>query len=123
MANVYKNAFYAPTGTSAETVYTCPTEARAIFQTIQITNTSGSKVVQAYIYDHSSSTQFLIAYADITGPTVCNLLKGSVVLEESDELRIATSVTSGISGTTALLEVSRVYITDSGVSPGPGGGG
>tara|TARA_R100000908_G_C3755674_1_gene150188 strand:+ start:997 stop:1359 length:363 start_codon:yes stop_codon:yes gene_type:complete len=119
MANVYKNAFYAPTGTSAETVYTCPSEARAIFQTIQITNTSGSKVVQAYIYDHSSSTQFLIAYADITGPTICNLLKGSIVLEESDELRIATSVTSGISGTTALLEVSRVYIA----GPTSGGGG
>ena len=122
MANVYKNAFYAPTGTTAETVYTCPSEARAIFQTIQITNTSGSKVVQAYIYDSSSNTQFLIAYADITGPTICNLLKGSVVLEESDELRIATSVTSGISGTTALLEVSRVYIAGP-ISGGGGGGG
>jgi hypothetical protein len=37
-----------------------------------------------------------------------------VVLEESDELRIETSDTSGISGTAALLEVSRVYIADSG---------
>jgi hypothetical protein len=50
------------------------------------------------------------------------LLKGSVVLEELDELRIATSVTSGISGTTALLEVSRVYIAGP-ISGGGGGGG
>ena len=114
MANVYKNAFYAPTGTTAETVYTCPTEARAIFQTVQVTNTSGNKTVKVYIYDNSASTQYLIAYADITGPTICNLLKGSVVLEENDELRIETSVTSGISGTTALLEVSRVYIAEVG---------
>ena len=114
MANVYKNAFYAPTTTLAETIYTCPSEARAIFQTVQITNESGNKVVKVYIYDNSASTQYLIAYANITGPTICNLLKGSVVLEENDELRIETSVTSGISGTTALLEVSRVYIAEVG---------
>ena len=42
------------------------------------------------------------------------MLKGSVVLEESDELRIETSVTSGISGTAALLETSGIYIADSG---------
>jgi len=116
MANVYKNAFYAPTGTTAETVYTCPTEARAIFQTVQVTNTSGNKTVKVYIYDNSVSTQYLIAHAEITGPTICNLLKGSVVLEESDELRIETTDISGISGTAALLEVSRVYIANSGAS-------
>jgi len=110
MANTYKNAFYAPTTTSAETIYTCPSEARAIFQTLQITNESGGKIVKAYIYDSSATTQYLIAYADISGPTICNLLKGSVVLEEGDELKIETSVTSGISGTAALLEVSRVYL-------------
>ena len=116
MANVYKNAFYAPTLTAPETIYTCPTEARAIFQTVQITNTSGNKTVKVYIYDNSVSTQYLIAHAEITGPTICNLLKGSVVLEESDELRIETTDISGISGTAALLEVSRVYIANIGES-------
>jgi len=117
MANVYKNAFYAPTSPGLpETIYTCPTEARAIFQTIQVTNTSGNKTVKVYIYDSSATTQYLIAHAEITGPTICNLLKGSVVLEESDELRIETTDISGISGTAALLEVSRVYIANSGAS-------
>jgi hypothetical protein len=115
MANVYKNAFYAPISIGLpETIYTCPTEARAIFQTIQLTNTSGSKTVNVYIYDSSATTQYLIAHAEISGPTICNVLKGSVVLEESDELRIETTNTSGISGTAALLEVSRVYIAEGG---------
>lgn len=115
MANTYKNAFYAPIFTAfPEPIYTCPSEARAIFQTLQITNESGGKIVKAYIYDNSAATQYLIAYADISGPTICNLLKGSVVLEEGDELRIETSVTSGISGTAALLEVSRVYLASNG---------
>ena len=116
MANVYKNAFYAPTLTAPETIYTCPTEARAIFQTIQLTNTGGNKTVKVYIYDSSATTQYLIAHAEITGPTICNVLKGSVVLEESDELRIETTDISGISGTAALLEVSRVYIANSELS-------
>ena len=38
MANYYKNAFYAPTTTSVTSVYTAPSNARAIIQNIQVTN-------------------------------------------------------------------------------------
>ena len=116
MANIYKNAFYDPSVTTPVTVYTVPSNRTAIVKNIQVTNESGNKTVKVYIYDNSATTQYLIAHAEITGPTICNLLKGSVVLEESDELRIETTDTSGISGTAALLEVSRVYIADSEVS-------
>jgi hypothetical protein len=47
MANFYKNAFYAGTTTAAVSVYTAPSNARAIIQNIQVTNQSGSKIVQA----------------------------------------------------------------------------
>jgi len=61
MANVYKNAFYAPVSIGLpETIFTCPTEARAIFQTIQLTNTGGNKTVKVYIYDSSATTQYLL---------------------------------------------------------------
>jgi hypothetical protein len=76
MANVYKNAFYAPISTLAETVYTCPTEARAIFQTVQLTNTSGSKTVNVYIYDSSETTQYLIAHAEISRTNYMQCIKG-----------------------------------------------
>ena len=36
MSNIYKNAFYDPTTTAAETVYTVPSNARAIVQNIAI---------------------------------------------------------------------------------------
>ena len=120
MANKYKNAFYEPSGPATEdTVYTCPSETTAIFQTLQLTNTGGSKNVTVRINDFSSGTGFIIAYAEITGPTICNVLKGSIVLEEQDTLTIETTATSGISGTAALLETTRVYIADVG---GFGGG-
>ena len=107
MANIYKNAFYDPTGTSAETVYTVPSDSRAIIQNIQITNESGNKVVKAAVTDSSATTDYQIAYADISGPTICNIAKGPVVLEENDVLKIESSVTSGISAIVSILEINR----------------
>jgi len=107
MANIYKNAFYDPTGTSAETVYTVPSNARAIVQNIQLTNESGSKIAKVSITDSSATTDYQVAYADITGPTICNVAKGPVVLEENDVLKIESSVTSGISGIISILEINR----------------
>jgi ABC-type transport system involved in Fe-S cluster assembly fused permease/ATPase subunit len=67
MANFYKNAFYDPTSTARSTVYTCPSNARAIIQNIQITNESGSKITKASINDASTSTIFkllMLVYQD-----------------------------------------------------------
>lgn len=115
MSNSYKNAFYAPTGTSAEIIYTCPAQTTTIFQTLQLTNISGNKNVTVSITDQSAGPlNYIISYMEMSGPTISNLLKGSIVLEEGDELNIATSVTSGISGTASLLETTRVYIAETG---------
>ena len=107
MANFYKNAFYDPTVTTAVTVYTCPSNANAIIQNIQVTNESGSKILKVSINDDSVSTIFQIAYASITGPTICNIAKGPVILEENDTIRLETSNVSGISATVAILEINR----------------
>ena len=107
MANVYKNKFYDPSVTTAVTVYTCPSNANAIVQNIQITNTGGSKVVKTHVTDSSASTSFIVAYASVSGPTICNLAKGPIILEESDILKIETSDTAGISAAISLLELSR----------------
>ena len=36
MANIYKNAFYDPNTTAAVTVYTSPSNSRAIIQTYKL---------------------------------------------------------------------------------------
>ena len=107
MANIYKNKFYDPSTTAAVTLYTAPTNANAIIQNIQITNESGNKVVKARVTDSSASTSFVVAYASISGPTICNIAKGPIVLEESDSISLESTDTSAISGTLALLEISR----------------
>ena len=107
MANIYKNAFFDPTSTSPVSVYTVPSDSRAIVQNIQVTNESGSKVVKATVTDSSATTDYQIAYADISGPTICNIAKGPVVLEENDVLKIESSVAAGISAIVSILEINR----------------
>jgi len=107
MANFYKNKFYDPSTTSPVTVYTCPSNANAIIQNIQITNESGSKTVKTRVTDSSASTSFIVAYASITGPTICNVAKGPIILEESDSLSIESSTTSAITAALSILEISR----------------
>ena len=107
MANIYKNAFFDPADTSAVSVYTVPSDSRAIVQNIQITNESGSKVAKVSVTDSSASTDYQIAYADISGPTICNVAKGPVILEENDVLKIESSVAAGISAIISILEINR----------------
>ena len=107
MANIYKNAFFTGTTTAAVTVYTAPSNARGIVQNIQVTNESGSKVVKAKINDASdSNTSNLVAYASITGPTICNIAKGPIILEESDALTLETDVVN-VKAVVSILEISR----------------
>ena len=107
MANIYKNAFFDPADTSAVSVYTVPSDSRAIVQNIQITNESGTKVAKVSVTDSSASTDYQIAYASITGPTICNVAKGPVILEENDVLKIESSVAAGISAIISILEINR----------------
>ena len=107
MANIYKNSFYDPASTAAVSVYTVPSNSRSIVQNIQVTNESGSKIVIASVRDFSTSTDYQIAYASITGPTICNLASGPIVLEEGDILKIASSDTTGISAIVSILEMNR----------------
>ena len=107
MANIYKNAFYDPTSTAVVSVYSAPSNARAIIQNIQVTNEGGSKILKATVDDASTSTVFQIAYASITGPTICNIAKGPIILEESDSIRLETSDTTNVTAVLSILEISR----------------
>jgi hypothetical protein len=107
MANYYRNAFYAPTTTNTVIVYSCPSNSRAIIQNIQVANTSGSKNLTVTVNQASTSTNFVVAYASITGPTTCNLANGPIILQESDTIGISTSSTSNVTVALAILEMNR----------------
>ena len=107
MANIYKNAFYDPANTDVISIYTTPSDSRAIIQNIQVVNETGSKTVQFFIYDASANVTYLAAHGSISGPTTCNFAKGPIVLEENDIISAQTTSTSNISAVLAILETNR----------------
>ena len=101
-------AFYDPSVTTPVTVYTTPTNRTAIVKNIQVTNESGSKIVKTSVTDSSTSTTYQVAYASITGPTICNVAKGPIILEEGDSISMETNTTTGaVTATVSILEISR----------------
>jgi len=59
------------------------------------------------VTDNSASTTYQIAYASITGPTICNVAKGPIILEESDVLKMECNTTTGVSAVISILEMNR----------------
>ena len=111
MANVYKNAIYSPTTTANTTVYTCNATARAVIQTIQLTNQSGSHTAEVFVYDSSATTTTEIAHISLGSNSIENGATGPIILEENDALIIACSNTV-VSGIISILEVNRGSLTN-----------
>ena len=110
MSNVYKNATYIPTTTTNTTVYTCNATARAVIQTIQLTNQSGSHTVEVFIYDSSATTTTEIAHISLGSNSTENVAKGPIILEEGDALLISAASTA-VTGVVSILEVNRGSLT------------
>jgi hypothetical protein len=110
MSNVYKNATYIPTTTANTTVYTCNATARAVIQTIQLTNQSGSHTVEVFIYDSSATTTTEIAHISLGSNSTENVAKGPIILEEGDALLISAASTA-VTGVVSILEVNRGSLT------------
>ena len=108
MANIYKNAQFDLTTTSATDVYTVPSNSRAIVQNIHMANVgAGNVIVHAHIYDSSASTQFTFAKHTIAASDSQSISDGSIVLEENDVLRVQADSANDIEGTCAILEINR----------------
>lgn len=107
MANIYKNAFFDLNTTNLTTVYSCPSDSRAIVQNIQYTNESGTTQVQVYVTDNSASTTYEINHNSISANETYNAALGPVVLEESDILKIQANAANVLSGTISILEINR----------------
>ena len=108
MANKYKNAFFDLQTTNKTDVYTAPSNARAIVNTIQGNNHAGSNPeLEVFVYDNSAATEYEISHKVISAKTFQNMISGTLVLEENDVLRVQASTGGAIEGFVSLLELSR----------------
>ena len=107
MANTYTNAFFDLDTTDITTIYTCPSNARAIIQNIQYTNETGTVQVQVYVTDASASTTYEISHNSVSANSTTNAALGPIILEENDILKIQAGTINVISGIVSILEISR----------------
>tara|TARA_Y100000356_G_C11145308_1_gene227642 strand:- start:8 stop:412 length:405 start_codon:yes stop_codon:yes gene_type:complete len=107
MANVYKNAMFDLTTTNKTTVYTCPTDRTTLIKSIQITNIhSGAVEVEAFVTDASNSNaEHEVAHISLGSKTVENLVKGTMVLESGDALKLEAASANNIAGIVSYLEI------------------
>ena len=107
MANIYTNAFFDLTTTDLTTIYTCPSDSRAIVQNIQYTNETGTTQVQVYVTDSSASTTYEINHNSLSANETYNAALGPVILEENDVLKIQANSSNVVSGVVSILEINR----------------
>ena len=107
MANLYKNAMFDLTTTNKTTVYTCPTDRTALVKSIQITNIhSGTVEVEAFTTDSSDSgAEHEVAHISLGSKTVDNLVKGTMVLESGDTLKVKAASANNIAGIVSYVEI------------------
>ena len=107
MANIYTNAFFDLSTTDVTTIYTCPSDSRAIVQNIQYTNETGTTQVQIYVTDSSTSTTYEINHNSLSANETYNAALGPVILEENDVLKIQANASNVVSGEVSILEINR----------------
>ena len=94
MANNYKNAKVDLTNTDITTLYTAPSAHTGIFKSIIVSNDSGSSDTITLTITNSASAVFSLYKNESIGAlSTEELLKGPLVLEESEILK-ATAATA-----------------------------
>ena len=111
MANTYKNNIVTITSTgSDEVIYTCPSDATAIANTIFVYNGgSGTADFTITLHDTSAASSSKIYFKSSLGVAATDTILGAgnvVVLEDSDILKINTTV-QPIDVTVSVLQITR----------------
>src|SRR6056300_878496 len=107
MANIYKNAFLDLTTTNT-TIYTTPSDSRAIIQNIQVANDLSNNInVDVFMNDSSASSNHEIAHDTLGVKETVNLAKGPLILEENDYIFAKAGANNSAHLTLAILETDR----------------
>lgn len=107
MANIYKNAFLDLT-TANTTIYTAPSDSRAIIQNIQVANDTGNNNnVDIFIHDSSALSDHEICHDQLSTKETVNLAKGPIILEENDYLFGKASANDSARLMLSILEINR----------------
>ena len=108
MANVYKNAKVDFTTTDNTTVYTSPSNSRAIVKSILVSDDSGSgDSITVTLTDASAAIFSLFKTKTIGSNATTELITQPIILQESEILKAQATTAARLHMVVSLLEINR----------------
>ena len=108
MANVYKNAKVDFTNTDNTTVYTVPSNSRAILKNILVSDDSGSgDSITVTLTDASAAVFALFKTKTIGSNATTELITQPIILQESEILKAQATTAARLHMVVSLLEINR----------------
>ena len=108
MANVYKNAKVDFTNTDNTTVYTVPSNSRAILKNILVSDDSGSgDSITVTLTDASAAVFSLFKTKTIGSNATTELITQPIILQESEILKAQATTAARLHMIVSLLEINR----------------
>ena len=108
MANVYKNAKVDLTTTDNTTIYTAPSDSRAIIKSIIVSEDAGSGCDITFTITNAASAVFsLFKDKTIASKTTTELLTQPLILQENDVLKAQASDANELHIIASILEINR----------------
>jgi hypothetical protein len=108
VANVYKNAKVDFTTTDNTTVYTVPSNSRAILKNILVSDDSGSgDSITATLTNASAAIFSLFKSKTIGANATTELIAQPIVLQESEILKAQATTAARLHMVVSLLEINR----------------
>ena len=108
MANIYRNAKVDFTTTDNTTVYTSPSNSRAIIKSILVSDDSGSgDSINVTLTDASAAVFSLFKTKAIASNATTELITQPIVLQESEILKAQATTAGRLHMVVSLLEINR----------------
>ena len=107
MANIYTNAKVDLTTTNATTLYTTPSNSRAIIKSLLVSNDSGSAATLTATLTNAAAVFSLFKVKSIASNTTEQLLTEPLVLLENEILKVTASDANELHVVASLLEINR----------------
>ena len=108
MANVYRNAKVDFTTTDNTTVYTSPSNSRAIIKSILVSEDSGNAdSISVTLTDASANVFSLFKTKAVSANATEELISQPIILQESEILKAQATTADRLHMVVSLLEINR----------------
>lgn len=108
MANIYKNELVDLTTTDNTTVYTTPSDSRAVIKSILVSEDAGSGTTVTFTVTNAASAVFnLFKDKSIGSKATTELLTHPLILEENEVLKAQAADANELHIIASILEINR----------------